>query len=176
VWEFLRSNPHWGGVSCGDTAGGLGEVITPAVLDRLVRREGVTVLYTHLGKVADPRIPFPPPTQQALRNLSSYVRDSKILVTTTHRLLRYLTVRDGLRYGTKRDGETLVITLESVHDPVRGDYTPSADDVQGITFEARRADHVELHLRGVRPITPVVGTGDVTYITVPWKPLTFPVL
>jgi hypothetical protein len=53
VCEFLRANPHFGGVSAGETAGGIGEVLGDGLLDRLAARGGVSIIYTHLGKVRD---------------------------------------------------------------------------------------------------------------------------
>jgi hypothetical protein len=95
VTEFLRCNPHWGGVSRGDTANGLAEVITERMLERLTDRGGACVLYTHLGKFTNRAEPFGPPTRAALRRLASFQHRGRILVTTTRRLLDYCAaVRD----------------------------------------------------------------------------------
>jgi hypothetical protein len=87
VWEFLRANPYWGGVENAATAAGLAEVLRRPFLDALVQRGGVATLYTHLGKVRDPRQPLPPATREALRLLASYRDSGQVLVTTTKRLL-----------------------------------------------------------------------------------------
>lgn len=89
VVEFMRCNPHWGGVSSCDRAGGLGEVLTREFLDRLVERRGACILYTHLGKIRRREELLEAPARQALQLLASYHAQGKIVVTTTRRLLGY---------------------------------------------------------------------------------------
>jgi len=87
VYEFIRSNPHWNGVGAGATSYEVMDVLTPRMLERLVAKEGVCILYTHLGKVRTRRPPFPAETVKSLRDLSRFHHEGKILVTTTRRLL-----------------------------------------------------------------------------------------
>ncbi len=86
--EFIRCNPHWGGVSSCDTGYGIADVLTPRFLDTLARRGGWCILYTHLGKLSakSPRS-FDPSAIEAFRRLADYYHGGKILVTTTARLL-----------------------------------------------------------------------------------------
>ncbi len=85
VVEFLRCNPHRGGVSSCDTGDGIAEVLSQKFLDRLVNRGGVCILYTHLGKLAGKR-KFGAETVDAFRRLAACARD-RIFVATTSRLL-----------------------------------------------------------------------------------------
>jgi hypothetical protein len=175
VWEFIRCNPHWGGVSCGETADGLSHVLTHEMLTHLVRREGICVLYTHLGKVSDPRRPFDGAAREVLTDLAARRDAGALLTTTTHRLLRYLLVRDHLSYQTARGNGKLTITIDAVDDPVSGPRCPAADELQGITFVSRGTGYVDLHRRDLRPVPhQVFRQGDVTYVTIPWSPLTPP--
>ncbi len=89
VGEFIRCNPHWGGVSRGDRPDGLPQVLTKRFLDHLVERQGTCILYTHLGKICRREEPLEAPARQALRLLASYQDNGKILVTTTRRLVEY---------------------------------------------------------------------------------------
>jgi len=175
IWEFMRSNPFWGGSGEAATADGIAHVMTEQMLSDLVQCGGICFLYTHLGKVADPRQAFNPATQQAFHRLAQYVRNGRILVRTTHRLLRYLTVRDSLDYRSERQGNTLIITIESISDPVSGLRQPSSDDLQGITFVVDRCERIEL-CKGVNtPIhCEVFHEGQSSYIVVPWKMLQLP--
>jgi hypothetical protein len=91
VGEFLRCNPHWGGVSSGETGDGIAEVLNERFLDRLVERRGVCILYTHLGKLGGERR-FGERTVQAFRKLADYAAN-KIRVTTTSRLLDFVQQR-----------------------------------------------------------------------------------
>jgi hypothetical protein len=90
VCEFLRCNPHWGGVSSADTARGIGDVLTIRFLDRLVERRGVCILYTHLGKTnRKSGCLLNKNAIMGFRRLAEYFNNGKILVTTTSRLLEY---------------------------------------------------------------------------------------
>jgi hypothetical protein len=89
VYEFLRCNPHWGGVEHADTAAGLARTLTPRLLDRLVARAGACVFYTHLGKGAPRDEPFDAQTSAAFRRLADRFHAGELLVTTTRRLLGF---------------------------------------------------------------------------------------
>ncbi|HEX3716442.1 MAG TPA: hypothetical protein VH595_00610 [Verrucomicrobiae bacterium] len=84
--EFLRCNPHFSGVSCGDTGDGIAEVLTENFLKRLIERKGACILYTHLGKLNGKR-QFSEATVQAFRRLAQYQQSGRIAVMTTSRLL-----------------------------------------------------------------------------------------
>jgi hypothetical protein len=130
VHEFLRCNPHWGGVSCGDTANGLADVLVEPMLERLVKREGLCVLYTHLGKTSSPRAPLAPQTCDGLRLLAEFHRARKLLVTTTRRLLGYARAVRNVALSTTADESLLWINLETR----RNDEVFSAIDVSGLSF------------------------------------------
>ena len=134
VQEFIRSNPHWGGVSSGETADGIGQVLTEGMLDRLVSREGVCILYTHLGKISDPARPLAPAAVAGFRRLAEAHRDGRVLVTTTRRALDFITARDRAVWSARSEGGLLTIDVR----------TPTADaptgagadivDLAGLTF------------------------------------------
>jgi hypothetical protein len=175
AWEFLRTNPSWGGPGESATASGVEEVLTSRMLERLVESEGAAILYTHLGKVADPAVPFGPGTVGAFRRLAR-LRDAKgILVTTTHRLLRYVTVRHHVRCRAAVGDDKTVVTVDSVDDPVTGPRAPSAADLQGLTLGVEGRAPVELRLGDGTPIPfDTFGTSDETWLRIPWPALCFP--
>ncbi len=177
IWEFLRSHPHWGGAAIGADASGIGEVLTPRILNRLVRRQGVCIWYTHLGKVIDPACPFDARGQAGFRRLAQYRDEGQILVTTTHRLLRYLTARDHLKYRISEQGGLVTIVLESVDDPISGKRGPDKNDVRGLTFELPRCGDVEIRDADgkVLPSDRFEVDGR-TIVSVRWDPLVFPQL
>jgi hypothetical protein len=175
IWEFMRSNPHWAGPGRGDTADEIACVLTVNMLNALVRSEGVCVLYTHLGKVRNPHRPLGESAQAALRRLAGMHSSRRIFVTTTHRLLRYLTVRDSLRVSGHRTGGRVMITIGPVEDPVFGAFMPSPDDLIGLTFVLERCEVVTLSSGSGQIIgCDVFHNGDKTIASVPWKPLVFP--
>jgi hypothetical protein len=175
VQEFIRSNPHWGGVSCCETARGIGKVLTERTLARLVRRQGICVLYTHLGKVSDPAPPLGPAAREAFGRLAALQGTGEILVTTTYRLLRYVTVRDHLRFAADMDDRRLRIRIGYVDDPVRGRVEPTAADLQGLTFQVRGCTGADvLDSRGTEIPCDLHRQGDRLSVCVPWERLEFP--
>jgi hypothetical protein len=174
VLEFLRCNPSWGGVSHADNAAGIAEVLTEAFLRRLVEREGVCILYTHLGKVRSRQEPIPPASRAALARLATFVGDGSLLVTTTRRLLRYLTVRDHLRFRTEAGDDRRMVTLEAVDDPLDGAREPTAEELQGITFSTSAAEITVRLSSGEALPCEVTRSGGVTHARIPWRPLRFP--
>ena len=166
--EFMRCNPHWGGVSCGDTADGLGDVLTDRFLTRLVHREGSCVLYTHLGKVRGIERPFPPKTCDALHRLSCYESTGSVLVTTTSRLLQYRDVQRNVRC----DGNSHTLTIS-----LAGERSTSIDDLQGITVYCDNPERVAMSVNGTPVESLQINPPDETgrrSVSIPWRQLEFP--
>jgi hypothetical protein len=142
VWEFIRCNPHWGGVSCGETGEGLGEALRQTVLDVLIAKRGACVLYTHLGKGRDRSRPLGERTLRSLRRLAALHDEGKILVTTTAKLLRYHRARDAIVWSATDHGEQgLRVDVTTEH---------SLSDLQGLTFDVQDASKTELFVNGVK--------------------------
>lgn len=133
VYEFMRCNPHWGGVGSGAEGRYIHEVLTPAMLDRLVRRGGTCVLYTHLGRVDNPAVPFHPAAVAAFRQLAQRSQAGEILVTTTRRLLGYLRAVREIAYASRWKGGTLHIDLQT-RTPRNWVGALDASDLSGLTF------------------------------------------
>ena len=170
VWEFLRANPHWGGVSSSETADGLADVLTESMLSRLVKQEGACVLYTHLGKISNYDEPFGPKTREALKRLARYVSGKNILVTTTRRLLGYHEAVRAVQVSSARDGEQTImnVTIEG-----------READLNGLTLYVPEPERVQLRVNG-REIDGLYRnapdeTGRAS-VSVPWRPLVFPEL
>jgi hypothetical protein len=165
--EFLRSNPHPLGVSAGDNAAGLGDVLSSGFLDRLVERRAKAIVYTHLGKQVDPRNGFPGPTRIALEKLADRMLANEILVATTERLLDYARLRERVSWNVRDDASGV---MEIVLDT--RNCGPSCDGLSfivppdrdcrivkdGSPLEVRRADDPN-------------STRSVVYL--PWQRLTY---
>lgn len=130
VFEFLRCNPHWGGVSSRDTGDGLGEVLHEEMYQRLIEREGMCILYTHLGKTADPSGAISGPAIAALRRLAAHHDEGRILVTTTRRLLQYCRRTAEITWAVRIEGGTLYVDVRSSD---RTSPIPS-HELEGLTF------------------------------------------
>jgi len=111
VYEFLRCNPHWGGVSCCDQGRYIGEVLTNKFMKRLVKRGGTCILYTHLGKIDNPEVPFNQGAIKAFHRLAQGYQKGDILVTTTRRLLGYFKAIREVTFNSSIDDKGLCIEL-----------------------------------------------------------------
>ena len=177
VSEFIRSNPYWGGVNRGETAVGLADVLVEPMLERLVEREGVCVLYTHLGKITHRDAPFGPRTRAALERLARWSREGKVLVTTTRRLLGYCraTRQVTLRPSAERDGLRIDVTVAGES----GQPSLGLPDLEGLTVYVADPARTRVLLDG-REVTELRRNGpDHTgrrSVSVPWRPLEFPQL
>lgn len=163
--EFLRANPFWAAVDRGDTADGFAEVMTSALLERLVERGGSMILYTHLGKVRDPRVPFGQRTRAAFERLAEAQRTRGVLVTTTRRLLDFVSAR----------GET---TWETGHrDGALEIRVAAAGDGAGLSFKVADPSRTRLIVNGrpcEAPLVSVEGPAGSGVIGVPWRSLEWP--
>jgi hypothetical protein len=167
--EFLRANPHWAGVNRGETAAGLGDVLTERTLTRLVDSGGSCILYTHLGKVSPADAPFPPRARDGLRRLADRARRGDILVTTTRRLLGYADARQHVRATlTRGSKDRLDLTSDHGVDP----------DLQGLTFYVPEPQRTDVFYAGRRVAATPNGADAIgpPSLSIPWKPLTFPAI
>ncbi len=178
VWEFLRSNPHWGGVSCGETAAGLADVLSESMLTRLIKREGVCVLYTHLGKIKKYTEPFGPRTREALRRLAGLVGDGKILVASTRRVLDYCRTVSTVKFSTVQDGAVtgIDITMER-QSAVSSRQVLS--ELSGLSFYVADPRRTQVRVNGQHMTELQYNSPDHTgrpSISFPWRRLELPAL
>ena len=170
--EFIRCNPHFGGVSCCEKGRDIHHVLTPRLLDVLVKRQGICILYTHLGKLNNSRM-FDPPAIEALRYLAEQMRLQRVLVTTTARLLDYLFWRDRLRFRYVRRDRQAEIVVEPTSE-----LTNTTDSVgyQGLSFEVPGDDECRLvQASGERLETQTTfKSGHRQILSIPWDRLRFP--
>jgi len=176
VIEFLRANPYWGGVEHAATADGLADALTEAMLRKLVARGGACILYTHLGKVGDRRVPFKPPTVAALRTLAEFERRGEILVTTTRRLLGFRRAVREVVGVTRTVGSVMQIQLK--HNVIGSDSPGRLGerDYEGLAFEipSGLTPRVLLGSREIQTVvTPAAGQGGLQ-VMIPWTRLSFP--
>lgn len=176
--EFVRCNPHFGGVSSRDTADGLGHVLTSSVLDILEERGGACILYTHLGKISDREKPLRGETVAALKHLAERVRDGRILLTTTRRLLDFTNTRRTHRFTATREGDWITVFVEEGN----GERKSTGSDFHvpdGLTFYVEDPEKTRMFYNGHEMSdlrrNPPDSTGRRS-VSVPWIPLRMPEL
>jgi hypothetical protein len=181
MYEFLRCNPHWGGVSSCERADGINEVLTEKFFRCLMRKRGVCILYTHLGKNSNKlgRPLLDTKAISAFRRLVDYRDKNKILVSTTRRVLDYMRMSRELSVCAMRNGDIetldLRINRRNTEDPDNGDIT----ELQGLTFYKTNDTRMEIRLNG--EIVPDIVENDPDEtgkpsLSIPWRPLNFPKL
>jgi len=179
AYEFIRSNPHWGGVSSCDQGRRIGEVLTERMLDRLVKRGGTCVLYTHLGKIDNPDIPFDKTAATAFRRLAREFESGRILVTTTRRLLGHRrAVREiGINSTHDENGRLHIDVRERVGGNPIGEL--SAADLSGLTFYVPDSRTTCVTIDGKKVDNLKCNAPDHTgrpSVSLPWPVLEFPSL
>jgi len=179
AYEFIRCNPHWGGVSSYETAKGIGDVLTDAFLNRLAAREGLCILYTHLGKVRDPRVPLDASAVAGFRRLAGAFQDGRILVTTTRRLLGFSRAAREVKFVARRDGKVLQIDIDTTAAAARDQAALPRADLDGLTFYVPDAEAVCVNLDGREVSDIQSNAADHTgrrSVSLPWRRLEFPSL
>ncbi len=134
VYEFMRYDHHPDGIGKGANSKGIAYNLSDRVLDRLIRTNGYAIHYTHLGKNKDCEQVIAKDAQLALRKLETRFRTGQIYVTTTSKLLNYYLVFHNLNWSFHSSADTLKIQINSIDDPIFGQYTPTVADLQGLTF------------------------------------------
>jgi len=177
-YEFMRCNPHWGGVSSCDQGRYIGNVLTDAMLRRLVSRGGTCILYTHLGKIDDPSVPFNKTAVAAFARLADVQREGQILVTTTRRLLGFRRAMREITFTTSRDDNGLRIDLstEANGSPVGA---LARDDLNGLTFYVPSPRVTRVAINGREVASLQCNDRDHTgrpSVSLPWPRLEFPSL
>ncbi len=178
VYEFLRCNPHWGGVSSHDTAWGIGDVLTQRMLDQLVEREGGCVLYTHLGKSdSNSTVPLGPTAIEGFRRLAARQAEGDVYVTTTRRLLGYSRAKDEIGFTARRIDDSVVIDIDTTSN--RYETLPSIidRDLEGMTFYTPDPEQTRVRIDGEEVAGIVKNAADTTgrqSVSIPWTRLEFP--
>lgn len=168
VKEFMRCNPHWGGVSCCETASGVAQVLTPEFLDRLITRQAICILYTHLGKVPNREEILPDRSRAAFAMLAVRAKRKDILVATTRRLLGYCRMLDEAVLHVQRLGDRIVVDVS---------YPGPSCDLDGLTLQGAEAERIMITHNG-KALQPLQfnlpdESGKVS-VSVPWSCLEFP--
>jgi hypothetical protein len=173
VFEFMRSNPCWGGVSRHETADGIGEVLTESMLRLLVEREGACILYTHLGKISRPHEPLSEQSRAGLERLAAAASTGQMLVTTTRRLLDFCRASREVVWSTAAGPDGAVIRIATR----RQAGVAGSREVAGLAFYVDDASRASVFVDGQQVVrlqrNPPDHTGRAS-VSIPWPRLVFP--
>lgn len=175
IMEFMRTNPCWRGAGACASGRGLANVLTSGVVAELLRRGGLSVLYTHLGKSRDGRPPLTPESVAALQGVAARARTGELLVTTTRRVLALSQAQQQLRWTARTEAAGTVLEVDtSATWPRLG-----AEDLGGLTFYVPEAAQARLLVDGQEISGLKRNPADATSrqsVSVPWRWLEFPSL
>jgi hypothetical protein len=170
VIEFIRANPFWGGVDECATADGFSQVMTERYLSQLVKSGGMSILYTHLGKINNHKKPFNENTVNAFRLLKKYYTDNNILVTTTRRMLDYCSLQDNSTIEIKDGRESIELNINC---------DAGTSDLQGFSISSQYDKRHEILLNGSEryEMDKIGKDSEGRFIfQIPWKRLSYPEL
>jgi hypothetical protein len=168
TYEFMRSNPSYSGVSTFESTRGLHQVLNKRMLDTLIKRQGATILYTHLGKIFSVDHPFSDKTRSAFELLADYYQQKKILVLTTRRLLGYLRSKEQLSFQIKKKNGKTIIDMQTCYQ---------GEDLGGLTWYVRDPQKTYLYINGIRFLNLQINATDESgqaSVSIPWIALNFP--
>ena len=176
VYEFMRCNPHWGGVSSCDQGRHIGKVLTDGMLDRLIKRGGTCIFYTHLGKIDNLSVPFNAEEVTTFRRLAEAFRSGSILVTTTRRLLGYHRAVREISFDSSWDSKGLHIKLRTKSsESITGEL--SSMDLCGLTFYVPTPEKTRMTVDGCEMANLIHNEPDHTgqpSVSLAWPMLEFP--
>lgn len=144
--EFKRTNNHWRGTPYA-LCHNLAFVLNRNTLVRLEQVEGCMVVYTHLGMGVESPPYLSPRVVAALRDLATEYFAGHIYVTTTSKMLNYLSNRRYLcwSYTSSPEGHT-TIRITGVADPVSGKRETTSAMLQGLSFYVPNCQQTSIYL------------------------------
>ena len=175
VYEFMRCNPHWGGISSCDQGRHIAKVLTKDMLNNLMSRSGMCVLYTHLGKIDNSNMPFNQKAVEAFRLLAEKSK-REVFVTTAKRLLCYNRAVCEIDFIGTQVGNTLCINIETSGNK-NSIFKISEEDLAGMTFYVRNLNNIRMKINGkeikILQKNPPDETGRQS-VSLSWPELEFP--
>lgn len=147
LYEFMRFDNHWSGVGNGANSKGLAYSISKKTLNRLKKVGGYMIVYTHFGMNSDCAPQFIcTETQNALRVLANEFETGNIFVTNTSKMLKYYLVHKYLEWSYENNDESSIVYIKKVNDPVFGEFIPTVEDLEGLTFYVKDANNASIYL------------------------------
>jgi len=142
------------------------------MLDTLESSQGLSIVFVHWSR--HPGFAFrdlPPSGVDGLVRLSRRVRERRIWVTTTARLLTYWEARSTLEVRYSPEGERAVLHI--VPRALPDGNVLKTEDLSGISFEVPDPERTRVLLNGITlPFERSPHHPNVLWM--PWKPLAFP--
>jgi hypothetical protein len=129
-FEFVR---YGEGMGKYDRMEHLKRMLTTDNLNKLIKREAYTIIYTHFGKR----------NNDIFNNMEDIFspllrKKEDIFITTTSNILKYYVTFKYLKW--QYDKKKNSVMINRIEDPVSGYKIPSLQDIEGITFVSKVTD------------------------------------
>ncbi|HHI02313.1 MAG TPA: hypothetical protein ENL22_02185 [candidate division Zixibacteria bacterium] len=174
LFEFARYINPWGKYPDA-IADNFSLQLGPTQVDNLINNGGYLIFYTHFGRNSGPPY-LTGPTIAALQYIKKKNAEGKLMVTTTSKLLNYYVHHKYLYWHTLDTADTVNIYIDSISNPVEGNFIPDETDIQGITFYIPDNKIIGLYA-GDKSIQFIQNDADKTgrhSVSVPWQFLSLP--
>jgi len=122
------------------------ELFTEENLEGLCKKQGTCIIYVHWA--VRPKTIF---TAEALDNLARLRRFNdadRIWLARTSEILHFTFVRAFLEYRVHRDQGRRIIEIVRVNDPTGEAFSPTLEDLRGISFDCPTDEPIEVRLAG----------------------------
>ncbi len=132
IFDFVRYINRWGKYEITDEPNLLNQ-LNSKIIDELIENEGYLIQYTHLG--ANYGYPYlSVGTMELLEYSKQKFDEGELFVSTTSKLLNYYVHRKYLNWDYQLDGNELQINIKSISNEVEGEFVPTLEELEGITF------------------------------------------
>ncbi len=129
-------------------------ILNTGNLNSLVSRNQFEVAYTHFGYWSDNANHVNPELSaasiNAFRLLKTCQDEGKILAAGTSRLLRYNLALDHLAFTAGQINGRTIIDITAINDTQFGDFSPTINDLRGVTFYVADSSKAEIQLHRTR--------------------------
>jgi len=173
IFDFVRYINRWGEYVIMDEPN-LRFQLNPEILDDLIENEGYLIQYTHLG--ANYGYPYLSSyTMHLLEYAKQKFDEGELLVSTTSKLLNYYVHRKYLNWDYKLSGNHLKIIIKNISNEVEGEFIPTIEELEGITFYVPENVNCEILLNN-KKIDFIENPKDYegrSSISIKWNYLTF---
>ena len=138
IFKFVRFGSH-------DlaTADELIKIIPPVVIDALINKEGVMVIYTHLAKTAMAPDKMTDDSLEVLKYLKERYDSGDLWVCRVDKLLEYEMIRDSLNFQVQGDQ----ITITEFSNEAKGNIDLPVEKLSGLCFYCNRPEKVNIYYK-----------------------------
>ena len=172
-WEFTRFINSWGNAGDLDFYEFVGQ-IKARNLKRLIKNQGIMILYTHFNENLGATIPMN--LNERLGFLKKMVNRKEILMGTSSRILKYWEISNYIKFEVQDLGDKVIILINDImYSPV-GKQSVTSFHLNGLTFYINISKPHKIIFKN-KVCRTILNPPDYTgkhSISIPWQKLEYP--